>query len=90
MNKILQRKVLRKSGDSNTTSNGKTGSNSKTSGKNPNDPTPTIVVVNAGDQKGHTSENSTAPLSPASNHKSHKEEPPKRDPLNRLKGAPKD
>ncbi|CAG8513415.1 9853_t:CDS:2, partial [Acaulospora colombiana] len=41
---------------------------------------------------GHASENSTAPPSPASNHKSHsKEEPPKRDPLNRLiKGTPKD
>ncbi|CAH1766886.1 9112_t:CDS:10 [Entrophospora sp. SA101] len=40
--------------------------------------------------QNNNSENS-APLSPASNHKSHsKEEPPKRDPLNRLKNTPKD
>jgi hypothetical protein len=44
-------------------------------------------------QRGHaTPPENSAPLSPASNsHKSHsKEEPPKRDPLNRLKGTPKD
>ncbi|CAG8728770.1 3850_t:CDS:10, partial [Funneliformis caledonium] len=71
---------------------------SKSSGKNSaassdNSNAPTIVVVNAGEQRGHaTPPENTAPLSPAGNpHKSHsKEEPPKRDPLNRLKGTPKD
>ncbi|CAI2162303.1 8558_t:CDS:10 [Funneliformis geosporum] len=67
------------------------GKNSGASSDNPN--APTIVVVNAGEQRGHaTPPENSAPLSPAGNpHKSHsKEEPPKRDPLNRLKGTPKD
>ncbi|CAG8794001.1 8115_t:CDS:2, partial [Racocetra persica] len=84
---------LRKTGDSNN-SNGKPGSSTKPSAKssgNPTEPTPAIVVINVGEQRGHTSSDSTSPISPANNHKSHsKEEPPKRDPLNRLKGAPKD
>uniref|UniRef100_A0A1D1YJ73 Serine/threonine protein phosphatase 2A regulatory subunit n=1 Tax=Anthurium amnicola TaxID=1678845 RepID=A0A1D1YJ73_9ARAE len=98
------KRKLRKSGDSsssnNSSSNGKTGGGSKTQGKSVQTPTqsenqnaPTIVVVNAGEQRGHpTPPENSAPLSPASNpHKSHsKEEPPKRDPLNRLKGTPKD
>ncbi|CAG8558400.1 1575_t:CDS:10, partial [Dentiscutata heterogama] len=85
--------------------NGKPGSgtnkpSTKNSG-NSTEPTPAIVVINVGEQvgpaifyfikRGHTSSDSTSPISPANNHKSHsKEEPPKRDPLNRLKGAPKD
>ncbi|CAB4409748.1 unnamed protein product [Rhizophagus irregularis] len=96
------KRKLRKSGDSsssnNGSSNGKTGGASKSSGKtaaatSDSSSAPTIVVVNAGEQRGHaTPPENSAPLSPASNpHKSHsKEEPPKRDPLNRLKGTPKD
>ncbi|RIB06671.1 phosphatase 2A regulatory B subunit-domain-containing protein [Gigaspora rosea] len=93
--KNLKTKVLRKTGDSNN-SNGKSGSGTnkpltKNSG-NSTEPTPAIVVINMGEQRGHTSsDSSTSPISPANSHKSHsKEEPPKRDPLNRLKGAPKD
>ncbi|CAG8535774.1 1475_t:CDS:10 [Diversispora eburnea] len=81
--------------DSNSSSNGKTGGSSKPSGKivNTNDSTPPIVVVNSGEQKAHASSSENpAPPSPASNHKPphSKEEPPKRDPFNRLKGTPKD
>ncbi|CAG8717899.1 13679_t:CDS:2, partial [Ambispora leptoticha] len=95
------------SGSNNNSSNGKSGGgSSKSSGKNSaasssntsnnNDTsgsTPTIVVVTAEQRQAlaQAGVDAAAPLSPASNHKSHsKDEPPKRDPLNRLKNTPKD
>ncbi|CAH1767535.1 14080_t:CDS:10, partial [Entrophospora sp. SA101] len=96
---------LRKTGDSsnpsttttNSNNNGKSASSSRSSGKistNSTDGThtPAIVVVNATEQqKAQNSLENSVPILPANNHKSHtKEEPPKRDPLNRLKNTPKD
>ncbi|CAJ0758727.1 8436_t:CDS:2, partial [Entrophospora sp. SA101] len=104
MASILKKK-LRKTGDSsnpsttttNSNNNGKSASSSRSSGKistNSTDGThtPAIVVVNATEQqKAQNSLENSVPILPANNHKSHtKEEPPKRDPLNRLKNTPKD
>ncbi|CAG8460088.1 3770_t:CDS:10 [Ambispora gerdemannii] len=87
-----------KSGGSSSKSSGKNSVSSPSSSTSSNNsdnsgPTPTIVVVTADQRQAHAQAgvDAAAPLSPASNHKSHsKDEPPKRDPLNRLKNTPKD